>query len=137
MQPNLCAGASGAIPPCISTQCTKVYALHLTSHLYFPFFHLSSLLPLPFLNVMQPFLPFFLLFSFSFFSLHSAECRNKSNQPEGQSRRVCRVCRACNAAQGTGADEGRAVGHTAHTVINCSLIGRALQIPDTAGTGWI
>lgn len=39
-----------------------------------------------------------------------------------------------NAAQGTGADEDRAVGHT---VNNCSLLGRALQIPDTAGTGWI
>lgn len=40
--------------------------LHLTSHFHFPFFHLSSLLPLPFKKVMQPFLPF--LFFFFFFS---------------------------------------------------------------------
>lgn len=60
-------------PPASAHNAPRCMLLHLTSHFYFTFFHLSSLLPLPFLNVMQPFLPCF-LFIF-FFLLFLAQCR--------------------------------------------------------------
>lgn len=63
--------------------------------------------------------------------------KHQTNTADGQSRRVLRVCRLCSAAQGTGTEEGRAVSHRAHTVKNGSITGRALKMPNTAGTGWI